>query len=688
MAKGRKKLRKRSRHPDAGAAIALESAHRRSVELNEIGIKAYNSGDVESARSYYQQALEIYPNNSDSMQLLGLIYYTEGEMARARELLEASISLNSEFHSAHNTYALILIHYKDFEGAERHLKKALELNPDCADYYLNLGNLCQLSIIQPQRALEYFKQGVDKFPEHHPLLHNCASLLLHLHMTDEAIPYLEKAYEINPDYAPSVTNLAIAYRNKERFEECEKLMREVLDKNPDLVDQYNTLGMVIVDQGRYEEAAEVFKKAIEAGPRERKAIHNLLFHATYRMQLSPEALLREHQRWVPNYSPLPEEKIRMQPMRTAVMPNKKLRIGYVSPDFKNHVVRNFIEPVIECHDRKRVEVFLYSNVEVPDTTTEHFMRIADHFTHTHFLSALELANKIREDGIDVLIDLAGHSGGNRLDTFAFKPAPVQVAYLGYIATTGLPQIDYRITDHTLNPPDTKELLSEKLYHLPRCYKAYLPGNVEPYPIVRPESSPGEIIFGSMHRLQKITDKTVRVWGALLKELPNSKLLLIRRELAYEKNREEMIRLFSEAGVKPENILLKHKFDWNHLPLYGEMDISLDPMPVTGGATTAESIWMGCPVLTLAGDVMRERISATILKAANMGEWVAETEEEFVAKGVEFAHNPEYLKQQRETARYRFDRSELADGKGLAEALENAYLDMWNKYVESRQLSML
>lgn len=607
---------------------------------------------------------------------VGLLNEQRFEEARAH--LEALLREHPKHAMAWSNLGVACENLKRFEEAEAAYRKAIEIEPDYADACFNLGNVCWATG-KMQEAQAYYERAVSVNTRYAPAMNMLGKLHMEQERDEEAERWYKQSIEAEPvDNYHAFNGYSLLLRNQQRFDEAEVLVRKAIAVNPDFPDPYNSLGWVLNDNGKYAEAEQAFREGLRRNPDNRQLHSNLLMLLTYRMELGHKELFEEHVAYGQQHPPRDLEQL--VPLRVECRAFRKLRVGYVSPDFKRHVVRNFIQPVIAAHDRDKVEVFCYAQVEKPDEVTEQIQQLCDHWLNTWGMDELALANRIREDAIDVLVELAGHSGNNRLDVFSYKPAPVQVSYLGYITTTGVPQIDYRITDPVMNPPGSPEGYTEELYHLDRCYKCYEPAPHEPP--VNPEVSPAaEVVFGSLHRISKLTPSTIELWSGLLRALPRSKLLLARHELHFEENRTSVREAFKRCGVEPERLLLDDTYGYKtHMEIYRKIDIGLDPIPVVGGATTAEALWMGVPVLTLQGEAFRERISSSLLDAVGLKGWIANDVEDYVAKGVAFANDYHERLRLRANMRELFLNSPLGDAKGLATALEDAYIDMWHRYL--------
>ncbi len=365
----------------------------------------------------------------------------------------------------------------------------------------------------------------------------------------------------------------------------------------------------------------------------------------------------------------------------------KLKIGYVSPDFKRHPVGKFIAPIIKHHDRQKFEIYCYGEIRKVDEITEEIQSSCDHWRSTLGLTDAEVIEQIKQDRIDILIDLAGHTEDNRLPIFFSKPAPIQASYLGYFATTGIPTIDYWITDHHLHPVDTEEKTSETIWRLPRCYVAYQPSpealEVNPLPALSSEY----ITFGCLNNFSKLNPFLLSLWAKILQALPQSRLILKSHYHNLDDPEEKQsVELFlQEQGFNLEQVELidSPTLAEDYFALYHRIDIHLDTFPYNGCTTTCDALWMGVPVLTLAGDRKIQRMGNSLLQAIGLEDWIAHSPEEYVNKAITFAQDLEAIAQLRTSLRERFQKSQLGDIEGLTLALENAYQQMWKKLEQEK-----
>lgn len=635
---------KSSKKPSAQKRQSQRQKQSATQTLN-LAFACHQQGRLQEAGRLYQQVLEIEPKSVEATYNLAWILKREGKLDEAVHYYRRAIKLQPDLAAAYNNLGNILKEQEKWQAAGECYRQAIKIQPDYLEAYNNLGNTLT-------------EQG----------------------KLSEAVQSYRQALEIAPNFATAYNGLGIALKEQGNLQEAIAAYQQSLKLKPDNGEVFNNLGVLYQEHGEFARAMDCYRQALKFNPNFLKAHSNLLFTLSATTSLEPAAILREARAW--HVQQIASRGLTALPHTNERNPERKLRIGYVSPDFRQHSVSYFIEPAIKHHDRSQVEVYCYAQVSKPDQFTERIQAAADYWRSTIGKSDTEVAQLIQQDKIDILIDLAGHTRGNRLLAFALKPAPIQATYLGYFATTGLPAIDYWITDCALHPQDTREEAVESIWRLNRCYVSYQPPTEAP-PVAPPPCLTSEAItFGSFNNLHKITEETVALWSKILQALPHSRLLLKTANLDNFLAKQRLQQQFAARGIALERLQLRGKTPsiQEHLATYGEVDICLDTVPYTGCTTTCDALWMGVPVLTLAGIRKVERMSTSILTAIGRQEWIANSATEFVDRAVELANKPEQLKQWRIQQREELEQSPLRDAQGLSRALEEAYRQMWHRYL--------
>jgi len=675
----------------------------------------HQSGQLEKAQEIYKEILEINPNHSDSLHLSGIIAHQSGKNDIAANLINRAIQTRPEEPVYYLSLGSVYNAQDRLDEAILSYQKALELKPDYAEAYNNMGNAVKAqdsldeAILYYQKALElkpdyaeaYSNLGIALYPKGKldeaiwnyqkalqlnpdlvEIWDNLGVAFYAQNRLDQAVSCFQKALELNPNYAKAHNNLGIAFYPQGKLNEATLHYKKALELNPNYAEAYNSLGAVFKSQARIDEAIWNYKKALQLKPDFVAAHSNLLYVSHYHESIDPAQLFLDHKQWA---------KLHALPLSSSIQPHpndrsteRRLRVGYVSPDFCMHPVLNFIEPILASHDRSVFEIFCYSDVVRPDAATDHLKRLADCWRDIAGMPDEQVADLVRNDEIDILVDLAGHTAYNRMLLFARKPAPIQVTYIGYPNTTGLSTMDYRITDSWADPSgQTDHLHTEELVRLPHCFLCYkLPGTC-PETAKLPALKTRQITFGSFNNLAKVTPKVITLWSAILSEVPNSRMIMKAKALADKNTRQRIREMFVKNGVTAArvNLIGFTSTFTEHLEFYNSVDIGLDTFPYNGTTTTCEAMWMGVPVIILSGKTHASRVGVSLLTNAGLPELIAESAEEYVKKTAQLAGDLNRLKELRSTLRFIMSQSPLMDAKGFTHSLEAAYRQMWYGWIE-------
>ncbi|MBV9970968.1 MAG: tetratricopeptide repeat protein [Xanthobacteraceae bacterium] len=598
---------------------------------------------LDEAITACREAIRIMPHWADAHCDLGAIFYEQGRLDDAMIAYREAIRLGPDLATAHSNVGALLYRQGKLDEATQACRAALRIKPDYAEAHCNLG---------------------------------CA--LFDRRDYDEARAALLRAIRIKPDLAEAHSNLGKVLRDLGEVDEAVKACRQAIRIKPRYADAYMNLGAGVCDQGFIDEAVAAFRAAVELDPALAAAGSGALACINYSDRGSPAALYEAHHEWGKLHGqPLPHPD--SYPNERSV--ERRLRIGYVSPDFRQHSVAYFLEPLLRSHHREAIEVFCYAEVTWPDARTEQFKALADRWVPTVGMSDAALAERIRRDRIDILVDLAGHTAKNRLPVFAAKPAPVQVTWLGYPNTTGLCAIDYRLVDAVTDPDARDEALAtETLVRLPGGFLGYGPPGNAPEPSVPPCLSSGTVTFGSFNNPSKLSAGTLEAWARLLTRLPAARLLLKGKPFACAVTRASFVERLRRRGVAKEQIELAPWLpDETHLARYDQVDIALDPFPYNGTTTTCEALWMGVPVVTLRGDRHAARVGASLLTQIGLSDLIADTVVEYVELAAGLADDPVRLTDLRRSLRPRMAASPLCDAPAFARKIEAAYRAMWQRW---------
>jgi predicted O-linked N-acetylglucosamine transferase (SPINDLY family) len=633
-----------------------------------------HAGNLSEAEEYARKALGHRPDDAVTTAYLGAIMMAMGRPELALTAYRDAVSLQPDNAVLQNELGNALAVVGAHEDAAAVLRHAVGLRADIPEIQNNLGNVLR-ELGDLDAAAAWYRKALLLRAEYPEALNNLGVVLQEQRDTDGAIDAFRQALALQPANALANTHLGTALAAKGELTAAAAAHREALRHDPRLASARNNLGIVLKDQGEFVAAREAYAGAVAADGDDSSFHSNLLMSLSYDPAVDGETLVAEHRRWANRHErpePLPKD-IDWQP-------DRRIRIGYVSPDFWTHSVAYFIEPILECHDRDRFEIFCYADVARPDDTTDRLRRAAEYWCDSVAFGDRELFERIRADRIDILVDLSGHTGGNRLPVFGRRAAPVQISWIGYPATTGLSQMDYRISDGWADPEgETDNFHSERLLRLPTGFLCYRPPENAPAPTDRSGRRP--ITFGSFNNLSKVTDDVIALWARLLTECPDTRLLLKSRQLADDGVRSRVLGLFQANGVMPERLDLRTRVRdaAEHLALYGEVDVALDTFPYNGTTTTCEALWMGVPVIALAGSLHAGRVGVSLLNQIGQPGWVMDTPDAYVAKALAIAAD----RPRRAVLRDQVAGSTLVDAKGFTQAFEAALTTVWSDRCKAR-----
>ena len=675
------------RHHQAGRLQEAEALYRQILQTqpnhpdvcNNLGVVLKQQGKLEEAVTQYRQALALTPTSVPACTNLGNALREQGKLEEAIGYCRQALTLNPNYAEAHNNLGLALQEQGHVEEAVAAYRQALALTPTSVPACTNLGNALREQG-KLEEAIGYCRQALTLNPNYAEAHNNLGLALQEQGYVEEAVASFRLAVTVRPDYAQAHSNLGIALTNTCQFQEAEASCRRALEIKPDFSEAYNNLANVLKDQGKIHEAVSCYRRALTIKPDNVTAHSNLVMVMSYDADYAPKTIAAEHRQWnalhahgltprAPVYSNSCDEE-------------RKLRVGYVSGDFRGHPIGYWLESLLTNHRRSEFEIVGYSAGTGLDETTCRLQGATDAWRSTVGMSDDALAALVRSDRIDILVDLSGHTECNRLLVFARKPAPVQVTYLGSLTTTGLSTMDYKLTDRFLTPLDSKEEFTEELIRLPGCFACYKapPGspNVTPLPV----SKTGRATFSSFNNPAKVTPQVVAVWSKILHAVPESRLILKYRTFRDPGVQARYRELFEGYGIEAKRLELLPATPFpGHLALYAQVDIALDPFPYNGCYTSSEALWMGVPVITLAGNMSYSRYGVTLLANLGLPQFIAATPEEYVKIAVSLAEDPRTLAALRAELRSRMVASPLCDPQGYAQGVEEAYRHMWRRWCQ-------
>lgn len=657
----------------SGDLVAAEGLYRQVIEtdpkhagaLSNLGVVAGKKGDHDEAVRLYTAAVAANPNQLDAHFNLGNLHRRQGRPQDAVTAFQNVLRIDPQHPRAYLNLGLVAGEVGDMQASIDCFRRAVALDPSYPDAYNLLGD----SLFRVGRAADavvVFREFVTRCPDDARGHHNLGLALAGQNDTDAAVAALEQALALRPDYPDAHNSLGVTLESANLADDAQRHYREAVRLRPDFADAWSNLGTSLVEQGRVTEAVECLKQAEDIRPDPRTG-NNLLLALCYTSDLTPPQLRDEHTAWAVRYgaaAPVDAPPRRDNPRR--------LRVGYVSGDFRTHTAAGLIEHLLTHHDRNAVHVSCYANVPRPDDTTEKLRSLADAWKPVHAMTDAQMAAVVRADELDVLVDLSGHTAGNRLLCLARKPAAVQGTLFGYPCTTGVPAIDFRVSDSFADPPgETESFYTEKVVRLPNVAWVYKPPADAPAVNTLPSQTRRSFTFGCLNNPAKLSDACLETWARVLKAVPKSRLVLMAGRSA------DAARLLNERftafGVASDRLELVYRFPpAEYLEAYQPVDLCLDPFPFNGGVTTCDALWMGVPVLTMAGTDYRSRQGVSILSNLGLPEFVADTPDKVVELATIWSEQRAGLADLRGSLREMMEQSPLTAAAEYVRELEAAY----------------
>lgn len=664
------------------ARLATQRQPRESRAWNLVGVVCRRTAALDDASDAYLRALELDPGYDDARCNLGELHLVRGNPGVALECFSAVLAGNPRHLQALVNRTAALLESQRLDEALQEATAAIKVFPDIPQLLVNIGNVyCQIG--KGREAANAYRKALEIDPQCDEAMLSLAALTGAVDVLERCGTFLKQQIKLRGETVDLLSRLALTLFGLKQLDEAQRICERILSRQPDQIVALVTLGNILGTMGRPQEALSYFEKAVGVHPDLSSIYSNVLFEANYLGKWSRGEVFARHKEWATRYeSPLAmaADAIRRGGSFDRDGIPERLKIGYVSADFVTHPVGFLLLDVLRNHDRERVEVFCYSQVTGPDRLTEELRSHADHWRDTFFDNDVDLAQQIADDGIHVLVDLSGHTAGNRLKVFAMRPAPVQATWIGYFHSTGLRSIDYFITDPVSTPLNGGQLFSEIPAYLPECRWCYSPPAYAPPVAVLPSTKTGSITFGSFNRLSKITDDVVACWAVILRRLPDARLVLKTSGLHEEQIASALRDRFAMQGIDASRLDLRgtsHHAEM--LRQYGDIDVALDPFPFNGGMTTLEALWMGVPVIALSGDAVVSRQSVSVLSAIGLPDLAFATLDSYVDGAIALAQDRERLTKLRSTLRRRILRSSLCRADQFVANLELLYLRMWNAY---------
>ncbi|MEX0676317.1 MAG: tetratricopeptide repeat protein [Pirellulales bacterium] len=676
------------------------------VDLGEI-YRALHQ--LPEAIASYRKAIELNPKIASAHTRLGTLLESTGHRAEALESYRNAVALDPASAEAHAALGFALLAEGQLPQSQASLEKAAQLAPDNAEVYFRLGRCLHVQNKLLDAIACYQKVArlqADSHAAHYQL--GCAYQARG--QLDHAATHYTKALELAPRLAEAHYNLAIVRRDQGRPQEALIGFKNALECDSDMVDAHLSLANLYMTNEQPDEAATAarraselrpesasaaahlaralqlqgdmqgsiaaFRRIVELDPGDAAAHSNWIYALNADPAVDAQALAAEHRAWAERHAePLTAAA---RPHSRDRTPEKRLRIGYLSPHFREHAVSFFSLPLLAAHDHGAFEVFCYADSNLSDQITERFRQSADHWRPIAGLTDSAAADLVREDAVDILVDLAGHIGENRLLIFARKPAPIQVTYLGYQNTTGMSAMDYRLSDAHADPPGTDAFYSEKLVRLPRSFFCYAPPEPSPEVNPLPALEAGGVTFGWLNSMMKMTPEAIRTWAKILTAVPGSRLIVLAyRPGVFEQRVREAMTRFEVDPARVE--IVRWCGQDEYLRLHHRIDLALDSFPLNGHTTVSNALWMGVPSVVREGTTYASRFGGTALINLGLDDLIARSSDDYVRIASGLAGDLPRLAEMRCGLRARMSASPLMDAAGFARYVEHGYRQMWRAW---------
>jgi len=638
----------------------------------ELGLSHHRGGRLAEAEAIYRQVLAEHPNHADALNLLGMLAGQKNQWDIAIDFLQRAAAAAPKSAEAHNNLGFA------FASTGRHIEavasywNAIRIKPDLSSAHHNLG-MSLVATGQMEPAVVAFGDYVRLKPGSAEARVSLGNALKSLGRLDEARESYLAAIQLKPDYASAHANLGAVLRDKRQLDQSIAAYRRAIALKPDLALAHSNLANVLVEVGQFDEARAAYRQAMSLKGEYPTAHSNLILLLLFSPGIDAVMISSELRRW--NHQHAEPLKKSIVPHAIDRNPDRRLRIGYVSPDFRDHVIGRNVLPLIREHDHQSFEIFCYGDVARPDSITAQFQSRCDQWRSTVGVSNSRFAEMIRRDQIDILVDLSLHLGNNRLLLFAQKPAPVQMTFAGYPGSTGLDAIDYRLSDPYLDPPGENDAFyREKTIRLAHSFWCYDPATAD-FPVSPPPSLSNQFItFGCLNNFAKVNQGMIELWSEVLKAVDRSRLILLCPDGSA---RRTLLEKFSAQGIDPQRIGLTANLPRpKYFEMYYKIDIGLDTVPYNGHTTSLDALWMGVPVVTLVGSTVVGRAGLSQLTNLELTELIARTPQQYVHIAAALASDPSHLAELRQTLRSRMLASPLTDARGFVREIETAFRQMW------------
>nr|WP_249115922.1 tetratricopeptide repeat protein [Azoarcus sp. L1K30] len=634
------------------------------------------------AQAALRKSLDLQPGDAEGWTNLGILLQEDGKVDEAEQALRRALDATADLASAQGALGILLLGTGRMDEAESLLRKACAASPSLPKINGALGEILGSKGLL-EEAEHHLKREYALDTGNIAVIHQIGLILHRQGRLADAATVLAHVIELKPDFAEAHNNLGVVLQQGGHLMAAEESFRKGLVLRPDAAETYSNLGNVLQRLGRFIEAQTCFRRALALKPGFFDAHSNLLGAMNESDDVTPQMRLGEAQRYGESLARAVQARF-----GTWICENRpaRLKVGLVSGDFRQHPVAYFTLALLRALDRNRIEICAYATDLKTDAMTTQLKAACDHWVMLVDMDDDAAAARIHADGIHVLIDMSGHTADNRLPVFARRPAPVQVSWPGYFATTGVVEMDWFLADSLCLPEQNAAHFTERIWYLPETRLCFAKPENAPEPGPLPMLESGAPTFGCFQNLSKLGDRTLKLWARVLDAIPQASLRLQSRQLSELQSVERLKQCMEQCGIDPERVRFHGPTDREaYLAAYRDVDLVLDTFPYTGGTTTCEALWMGVPTLTLAGDSLISRQGASLMQAAGLEDWIAADEDAFVAKAVDFVSDPERLAGLRTGMRARLVTTPLFDADRFARHFEDAMEGMWKHHQEQKEL---
>ncbi|HVT90036.1 MAG TPA: tetratricopeptide repeat protein [Tepidisphaeraceae bacterium] len=635
-------------------------------------VQLHSAGQLDQAERIYRDLLARNPDEPDCNHMLGLVLYQKGRLAEAEPLMRRSLQLVDRLPQWHINFAMLLHALGRLDQAIAILQRVIEQSPGNVEAHINLGKALA-DAGQEQEALAHLQIALKLQPEHIGALSALAFLYQRSREFERAASLCRRARQLDPTSSVVLNQLSYILQALGDIDGAVETAADATQINPNDSEAWFNLGTALVNLGDTSQAQDCFRRVLEIQPNHYLSRANLLVAMHTNTQIDRATMLKEHR--MVQSAHIDQLHVSRMAHLNDRSPDRPLRVAYVSPDFRQHPVASFIEPILRSHDASRFIISCYADERGKDEVTRRLRKYPANWHDISYLSDARLAQKINANREDILIDLAGHTANGRLLALAFKPAPVQITYLGYLNTTGMDAMDYRLTDAVADPPgESDRFYTEKLLRLP-CFFCYQPPAEAPAVNPLPAASSRTIHFGSLNHTGKFTSPVVRLWSRLLEIVPHSKLIL-----TVGAGEQRVREIFAHHQVDANRlILVPRKPLADYYAMYHSIDIALDPFPFNGHTTTCDALWMGVPVITLAGQTYASRTCTATLTHLGLTQLIAKDTDGYLRIAGELTTDLNKLAALRASLRTQMSESIITNANAFTKNLEHAYRRVWQDW---------